>query len=252
MFKLVVNFVVEIIKYKKVKDEPIGKLVRPIKLYRGYIFPTNIKLNQNFSAWFTNTVKMQCLFQTTAESNCLYKQYTKNSKKDILQQFKEFNFKDTIDNLNILNGYTAEITGFIYYFKQQYHVCRTKKEESAMILKSKRSKNLNISFGIVKFYNKVDLSKKKGLEEWIYHSSESFELIYPIKDLISLDHILKLEFIKPGSSLKTTKQEYIVLNVTQNEKNNIIFHSLSLYNIFCLSQTSIKKIKLNISYTLTV
>jgi len=236
------------IKIKKIKDEPIGKLVRPLRLYRGFIFPMNVKLNENFTSWFTNSIKMQCLFQAPVDLNHSYKQYLKNSKKDFLKQFKELSLEDSINDLNILHGYTAEITGFIYYHNREYHICKTKKEESAMIHKSKRSSNFNISFAIVKLYKNVDLAKKKGLNEWIYHSLESFELIYSIKELVCLDYILNLEAVKPGETLKTRKQEYIVINIEQNKKYNISYRSLSSFNIFCLSQNFIKKMNFNIDY----
>lgn len=240
-----------IFKIKKIKDEPIGKLVRPAKLYKGYIFPDKIKNTQNFSSWFSPSIKMQCKFQTTKEAKISYKNFLKSFNKDIIKQYQELGLDDSIDENKILNGYTAEITGFIYYYKGEHHLCKSKKEETLILKKSKKMANFNISFAIVRLFKKVDLERKKGLNEWSYHSTESFELIYPIKDVVLLDYILEIEAVEPGDLLKSNKQEYIVLLTEQKKNLNIVFNSLSFYKIFCLGQNLMKNARFNVYYSRT-
>lgn len=237
-------------KFKKIKDEPIGKLVRPKKLYKGYIFPNEIKFNQNFSSWFTPNIKLQCKLQTTREAQITYKNFSKSHTKDIVKQFKELNLRDEIDENQILDGYVAEITGFIYYYKGEYHLCKSKKEEIAMIKKSKKIANFNISFLVVKLFNSADLKKEKGLNEWSYHSIESFELIYQTKEVVDLKYILEMKAVVPGTALKTSKQTYIVLLNERKPKLNIIFNSLSLNKLYCLGQNKLKYIKADIFYSI--
>jgi hypothetical protein len=236
-------------KLKKIKDEPIGKLIRPIKLYKGFIFPNEIKKNKNFSEWFSSSVRLQCRFQSTKEAVTSYKIFSKSLDKNIIKQYKELSLNDTIDHNKILNGYAAEITGFIYFYKKEYHLCKSKKEEAAIIKKIKNG-NINILFVIVKLYKNVDLKKEKGLEEWDYHSTESFELIYPVKQTILLNYILKIESVMPGQSLKSTKQEYIVLSKERKDNLNIIYNSLSFYKIFCLGQHLMKNVNFNTYYSI--
>lgn len=235
-------------KIRKIKDEPIGKLIRPIKLYKGYIYPTNIK--ENFSSWFSQTKKSECLFQTQKDSVMIYKLYTDNLNKNIIEQYKTFNFGNLKQSNNgIVDGYCGVVTGFIYYFNKEYHVCRSEKEQAAMIKKSKKNSNIQVSFLLVKFYRKIDMENKKGLDEWEFHSSESFELIYPVDDIILLEYLLNVENIEPGYSIKSSKGEHIVLETARFENSiNIITNSLSDIKITILTKNRIKNLDPSVFY----
>lgn len=237
------------IKIKKIKNEPIGKLVRPIKLYKGYVFPTNSQ--ENFSFWFTQTKKTECLFQTQKDSVAVYKCFLGDFSKNLMNQYKELEF----GNLNkhdsnfIINGYCGVVTGFIYYFNKEYHICRSEKEQNAIIKKSKKNSNINISFLTVKLYKKIDLGNKKGLDEWSYHSSESFELIFSVDEVILLDRIIEIEKILAGNSIKTKRGEHIVLSVQRKEKTpNISISSLSDLYVKILTKNNLRELKLNIQF----
>lgn len=237
-------------KFKKIKDEPIGKLVRPIKLYKGYIYPTNTK--ENFSFWFSQTKKTECLFQTQKECLRSYKNFIGDYNKNILSQYKNLKLGNFRHNEKIVDGYCAVITGFIYYFNKNYHLCNNLKEQNSIIKKSKKNSNIKISFLVVKLYKKTDIENKKGLDEWEFHSSESFELIYPADQIISLDYIVELENLKPGYSVKNKRNEHIILETFVNEfAQNVVIHSLSKVVIRILTKRKIRNLNYYIDYVIS-
>jgi hypothetical protein len=232
------------ITLRQVSDKPIGTLVRPMQLYKGFFFP--LEERKNFTAWFTSSKRISCGSQTMKQAAERYE--AKTRKTTLSNQFKELCYGDLslLTNPNNCGGilkdtYVGVVTSFVYYDDGAFHLCESIEKQNR-ILRNRKNKyhDYYIAFLGITLYHNIDLSTMTGHTEWSYHSKESFQLLYPSYMIYTIEHLAQFEGITNEDSIITSRKQYIVLAVDTKSNKNIVMSSLTNKEVKVLTATKTK------------
>jgi hypothetical protein len=243
---------VEKITLRSLSDQPIGMLVRPAQLYKGFIFPHEEK--KNFGSWFTKTKKIKCMYQAYRDANNFYQMFLNNQEKNIIEQFQELKFGNlgTLQETPIQNDcYVGVVTSFVYYHNRSYHICDSIEKQQKLLSKKSKYKDVYIILLGIRLYHGVDLNQQIGITEWKYHALEGFDLLYPSHLVITLQHLINFESIKLENNIVTSRKEYVVIDIAETDPpKNIAASSLTNKEIKILTDVKTRYFEPNVSFKL--
>lgn len=236
-------------------DKPIGTLVRPMQLYKGFFFPSEEK--KNFASWFTSSKRITCNGQTIKQASERYE--AKTRKSSLVAQFKELSYGDlsSVDSQNdtgiLKDTYVGVVTSFVYYDDGAFHLCDSIEKQNR-ILRNKKNKyhDYYIAFLGITLHHNINLSSMTGDTEWIYHKKENFQLLYPSHMVYTVEHLARFEGITNEDALVTSRMQYIVLSTETKENKNIVTSSLTNKEVKVLTATKTKSFPPDVGFKIYV